>query len=294
MSLATQLGKMDYYRPKLSRKPFLKESLPSYKESESGIFSKDDLKQKVKLNYTRKVSKGIDLSNVMNSSYLPEKDCSKINNSVIEQAERNGVYLSPRRSDKLTMRNINVSNSNNFLKSYDGSLSNFLKQKEDKNENKADLSKRVTGSYDFTGESSPSNFKNYQESSWLDGHSRRKQIGPYKNTNSSAFTLGLQMTPSLSRNLLYQRNSISNIRQAAQDELREPGSDRYLDRMEQNKNMVLAAAQKVVEEQKSKIKQENQDKTSKILKGNKAARTKLKKLKKNKAKRLGKKLNTKR
>jgi len=73
MPTTTRLGKWQYYRPKLSRKPFLKEILPSYQESEYGLFNEEAPKEKVKLKFQRKVSKGIDLSEVLNSSYLPEK-----------------------------------------------------------------------------------------------------------------------------------------------------------------------------------------------------------------------------
>lgn len=73
MATTTQLGKVDWYRPKLSRKPFLKESLPSYKASEYGLFNTNSPKQKVQVSYQRKVGKGIDLSEVLNSTYTVEK-----------------------------------------------------------------------------------------------------------------------------------------------------------------------------------------------------------------------------
>ena len=67
-SLATQMGKLEYYHPKLSRKLHIKESLPCYK-STSGIFSEASDKQQAYFTYKRKVWKGIDLSEVLDNSY---------------------------------------------------------------------------------------------------------------------------------------------------------------------------------------------------------------------------------
>ena len=73
VSTTCKMGKWDYYRPKLSRKPFLKENLPSYKASEYGLFGDESPKDKLKMSYQRKVAKGIDLSDVLQETYVPEK-----------------------------------------------------------------------------------------------------------------------------------------------------------------------------------------------------------------------------
>jgi hypothetical protein len=68
VSLATKMGKLEYYHPKLSRKIHIKESLPCYK-STSGIFSEAAENHQAFFTYKRKVGKGIDLSEVLNNSY---------------------------------------------------------------------------------------------------------------------------------------------------------------------------------------------------------------------------------
>lgn len=267
MSLATQLGKLEYYQPKLSRKPNLKDSLPSYKQSQIGLFCDNEMKNRVKVDYKRKVGKGIDLSDVMNESYLPERDISKINNSVINPHDRNEVYMSPNKVNKLIKRNIDVSHTNNFLKTYDGSLNDFLKEQQAK-ENNANLQNRVTGSYDFTQESleNQANSKDMQ-SSWLDGRTKKKQIGPNKNNSSSEFTLAAMLAAQNSRNRLYQRHSISHIRKLAQNEVAGDRYKGYLEKVEVNKKLLLDAAKKLIGENseaqhhsKTKIKKVNKTK----------------------------------
>jgi hypothetical protein len=161
-SFATMLGKFDYRPRKLSRKPFLKESLPSYKESQMGLFNNNELEDKVRLTCRRKVSKGIDLSYVKNNTYLPKRDISKVNNWVIKAHDSNKMY-------KSTSPN---------KKHYD----------------------------------SQSNLKDLQ-GSWLDGNTKKKNIGPHKNSTSSLFVLPTASAVDISRNnKRYQGHSTSNIR----------------------------------------------------------------------------------
>lgn len=197
--MSTKLGKLDYYQPKLSRKTHIKELLPSYKESNLSVFQDAAKRQKVQLNYKRKVGLGADLSPVMNDSFKPEKDFSKINNSVIEVRDRSEVYISPKNGSKLIKRNINISDTNNFLKSYDGSMREYLQKVEEKQQTTANLKERNIGYYDFCTQ---------ENSSWLEGRSKKRSIGPHHNSTSSAFTLqntlpdriGFVKFPALSRN----------------------------------------------------------------------------------------------
>lgn len=119
MSLATKLGKIEYYRPKFLCKPNIKYNLPSYNHSDSRIFQEPDQKQSLNLGQMRRVGKGIDLSEVLNSSYSPEKDISKVNNSIIEKTARKDSYIDTTAISLLTKRNINESQSQNFMKYYD-------------------------------------------------------------------------------------------------------------------------------------------------------------------------------
>ena len=110
---------------------------------------------------------------------------SKINNTTFESKERNQAYISPILETKMVRRNINISGANNFLKSYDSGLSDYLKEVRNRKDEAGSNKKK--GSYDFTNEVDN---KDDLKDSWLNGRSKKRQIGPYKNDTSEAFIMG--------------------------------------------------------------------------------------------------------
>ena len=70
----------------------------------------------------------IDLSDVLNKSYSPERDLKKVNNSMVDKSSVKDSYVDNTRIHRFTKRNINMS-ERNFLKSYDeNNLSQIMKQ----------------------------------------------------------------------------------------------------------------------------------------------------------------------
>uniref|UniRef100_A0A7S3K959 Uncharacterized protein n=1 Tax=Euplotes crassus TaxID=5936 RepID=A0A7S3K959_EUPCR len=262
MSTTTQLGKVDWIRPKISRKPFIKETLPSYKQSEYGLFNENLEKEKITLNHQRKIGKGIDLSDMINSSYIVEKNNNKVNNQDIKERERIGVYMNPLRKDKLTQRNINMSGTNTLFKSDDGSPQEFL----DKIENEAQMtsSPREGSSYDFTHENGMK--KETLNASWLDGRPRKKQIGPNKNETSAAFMMGYNtkektvMDEIKKRNGSLGLNGRNNHRYSTMDSQNFPSSSHKLqtfqdkEALRENKAILLEAAEELLKKNPPKRK----------------------------------------
>lgn len=185
---------------------------------------------------------------------------NKVNNSTIETKERIGVYMNPERKDKLTRRNINMSGAQNLLNSYDGSLDELLKQVKEEPQSATNI--RKMASYDFTHEKEKK--EKDLNASWLDGRSKRKQIGPNKNNTSEAFMMGYKTKEKTIRD---------QIRKEKEDRLLHgSGSQRYYtidtqnmlspknkrvnqveeQRLKDNKSILLKAAQKLIDQSPSK------------------------------------------
>ena len=101
----------------------------------------------------------------------------KINNSIIDKGDRSEVYINPAKATKLVKRNVNISDASNFLKSYEGCAEEYFKQKKNKAGGESKSSKKRLRSYDFTKENIDD--LNRMQESWLDGRTKRKQIGPH-------------------------------------------------------------------------------------------------------------------
>lgn len=170
----------------------LTNALPSYQHSQKGLFQEADQKNKVKMNYKQRVGVGADLSDVINGTFKPERDYSKINNSLISEKDRTDVYISPSKGDKIAKRNMNISPTNNFLKSYEESLNANTRRNEDvKASNLSTLvsSEKLPGGYEFGSEYYLTGVKRYKQEEWAERVSRKKQIGPHHNSISNNFIL---------------------------------------------------------------------------------------------------------
>lgn len=176
------------------------------------------------LTQKRKVGVGIDLSEVVNETFKPEKDNLKISNSFISDKDRSKVYVNTKNTDLLSKRYANISTNYDFMKSFEelpkskGKRRLSVENQRKQNSPELEVKSIKKSPYDFGLEYYTTGPNNSHQDEYLDKVSRKKQIGPYHNSVSSNFVLPTFNSKNAGRNAQKEimKNSVSEVRKGGE------------------------------------------------------------------------------